>query len=127
MFRSWTEDAVPGSKRTTAPVLSRTRSSLHPFIFATGSVDLRPPSLTALGRQGCLHVPEWEGDGDSWPDPWGYIYMWKAKGDPQRSADSLGSQPSREECRAEAAPRATFSGLLQGLHLGGAKKGVGEP
>lgn len=53
--------------------------------------------------------------------------MWKAKGSPQRSADSLGSQPARGECPAEAAPAATFSELLQGLHLGGAKKGVGEP
>lgn len=53
--------------------------------------------------------------------------MWKAKGSPQRSAGSLRSQPSRGECRAKAAPGATFSKLLQGLHLGGAKKGVGEP
>lgn len=53
--------------------------------------------------------------------------MWKAKGSPQRSAGSLRSQPSRGECRTKAAPGATFSELLQGLHLGGAKKGVGEP
>lgn len=52
--------------------------------------------------------------------------MWEAKGIPQCSAYRLGSQPSREEYRAEAAPGATFSLLLQGLHLGGAKKGVGE-
>lgn len=53
--------------------------------------------------------------------------MWKAKGSPQRSAGSLRSQPSGGECRTKAAPGATFSELLQGLHLGGAKKGVGEP
>lgn len=52
--------------------------------------------------------------------------MWETKGNPQLSADRLGSQESREESRAEAALGDTFPWMLQGLHLGGAK-GVGEP
>lgn len=53
--------------------------------------------------------------------------MWETKGSPQLSADRLGSQQSREESRAEADLRDTFPWRFQGLHLGGAKKGVGEP
>lgn len=53
--------------------------------------------------------------------------MWETKGSPQLSADRLGSQQSREESRAEADLRDIFPWRFQGLHLGGAKKGVGEP
>lgn len=53
--------------------------------------------------------------------------MWETKGNPQLSGDRLGSQQSRGESRAEAALGDTFPWMLQGLYLGGAKEGVGEP
>lgn len=53
--------------------------------------------------------------------------MWETKGSPQLSANRPGSQQSREEAKAEAVLGDSFPWMLQGLHLGGAKKGVGEP